>query len=124
MTLSPKSLFDLRYLSLPKTEKVININYKELSFKINKNKDYSYILYDKYKKDITFIKLDISPNLLNSHRIMEDTAEFQLLNNNNEFKIIIYDIFGFAHLNEDSQDNDIDENDYIEDKKSLYMGRK
>ena len=44
MTLSPKSLFDLRYLSLPKTEKVININYKELSFKINKNKDYSYIL--------------------------------------------------------------------------------
>ena len=35
MTLSPHkiSLFDLRYPSLPKTEKVININYKELSVK-------------------------------------------------------------------------------------------
>ena len=124
MTLSPHkiSLFDLRYPSLPKTEKVININYKELSVKKNKNKDYSYILYDKYKNDTTFIKLDLSPNSLNSPKIMEDLAEFQLLNNNNDSQIFIHDIVGFIHQNEDSQDNDdndIDENDYSEDKKSL-----
>ena len=37
ITLSPHkiSLFDLRYPSLPKTEKVLNINYKELSVKKN-----------------------------------------------------------------------------------------
>ena len=53
ITLSPHkiSLFDLRYPSLPKTEKVLNINYKELSVKKNKNKDFSYIIYDKFKND-------------------------------------------------------------------------
>ena len=63
MTLSPHkiSLFDLRYPSLPKTEKVLNINYKKLGIKKNKNKDFSYILYDKYKSDTTFIKLDLNP---------------------------------------------------------------
>ena len=39
VTLSPHkiSLFDLRYPSLHKKEKVLNINYKELSVKKNKN---------------------------------------------------------------------------------------
>ena len=68
--------------------------------------------------------MDINPNLLNSPKIMEVLTEFQLLINNNDSQIFIYDIFGFAHQNDHSQDNDIDENDYSEDKKSLYMGGK
>jgi len=127
MTLSPHkiSLFDLRYPSLPKTEKVININYKELSVKKNQNKDFSYILFDKYKNDTSFIKLDINPNSLNSPKIMEDLGEFQLLNNNNDSQIFIHDIVGFIHLNEDSENEDVIEDyDYSEDKKSLIWEEK
>ena len=91
MTLSPHkiSLFDLRYPSLPKTEKVLNINYKKLGIKKNKNKDFSYILYDKYKSDTTFIKLDLNPECLGSDKIMEDFAEIHLLNNNLNSQISI-----------------------------------
>ena len=121
MTLSSHkiSLFDLRYPSLPKTEKVININYKELSVKKNKNKDYSYILFDKFKNDTTFIKLDISQNSLNSSKIFENFAEFQLLNNNNNSQIFIHDIVGFIHQNDDNDSEEENENDYNGDKKSL-----
>jgi hypothetical protein len=127
MTLSPHkiSLFDLRYPSLPKTEKVININYKELSVKKNHNKEFSYILFDKYKNDTTFIKLDINPLSLNSPKIMEDLGEFQLLNNNNDSQIFIHDIVGFIHQNEDSENEDVIEDyDYSEDKKSLIWEEK
>lgn len=127
MTLSPHkiSLFDLRYPSLPKTEKVININYKELSVKKNNNKDFSYILFDKYKNDTSFIKLDINPHSLNSPKIMEDLGEFQLLNNNNDSQIFIHDIVGFIHQNEDSENEDVIEDyDYSEDKKSLIWEEK
>ena len=127
MTLSPHkiSLFDLRYPSLPKTEKVININYKELSVKKNNNKDFSYILFDKYKNDISFIKLDINPHSLNSPKIMEDLGEFQLLNNNNDSQIFIHDIVGFIHQNEDCENEDVIEDyDYSEDKKSLIWEEK
>ena len=121
MTLSPHkiSLFDLRYPSFPKTEKVININYKELSVKKNKNKDYSYILFDKFKNDTTFIKLDINQNSLNSSKIFENLAEFQLLNNNNNSQIFIHDIIGFIHQNDDNDSEEEIENDYNDDKKSL-----
>jgi hypothetical protein len=110
MTLSHHkiSLFDLRYPSLPKTEKVLNINYKELSVKKNKNKDFSYILFDKYKYDTTFIKLDLNPEYLKSSKIMEDFAEFHLLNNNNNSQIFIHDIVGFVHQNSE-EDNEEDE---------------
>ena len=120
MTLSPHkiSLFDLRYPSLPKTEKVININYKELSVKKNKNKDFSYILFDKFKNDTTFIKLDINQNSLNSPKIFENLAEFQLLNNNNNSQIFIHDIVGFIHQKDDDSEEE-NENDYNEDRKSL-----
>ena len=104
MTLSPHkiSLFDLRYPSLPKTEKVININYKELSVKKNYNKDFSYILFDKYKNDTSFIKLDI-----------------------NSSQIFVHDIIGFVHQNEDSESEDVIEDyDYSEDKKSLIWEEK
>ena len=127
MTLSPHkiSLFDLRYPSLPKTEKVININYKELSVKKNYNKDFSYILFDKYKNDTSFIKLDINPHSLNSPKIMEDLGEFQLLNNNNSSQIFVHDIIGFVHQNEDSESEDVIEDyDYSEDKKSLIWEEK
>jgi len=127
MTLSPHkiSLFDLRYPSLPKTEKVININYKELSVKKNNNKDFSYILFDKYKNDTSFIKLDINPHSLNSPKIMEDLGEFQLLNNNNDSQIFIHDIVGFIHQNEDCENEDVIEDyDYSEDKKSLIWEEK
>ena len=125
MTLSPHkiSLFDLRYPSLPKTEKVIN--YKELSVKKNYNKDFSYILFDKYKNDTSFIKLDINPHSLNSPKIMEDLGEFQLLNNNNSSQIFVHDIIGFVHQNEDSESEDVIEDyDYSEDKKSLIWEEK
>ena len=120
MTLSPHkiSLFDLRYPSLSKTEKVININYKELSVKKNKNKDFSYILFDKFKNDTTFIKLDINQNSLNSPKIFENLAEFQLLNNNNNSQIFIHDIVGFIHQKDDDSEEE-NENDYNEDRKSL-----
>jgi hypothetical protein len=120
MTLSPHkiSLFDLRYPSLQKTEKVININYKELSVKKNKNKDFSYILFDKFKNDTTFIKLDINQNSLNSPKIFENLAEFQLLNNNNNSQIFIHDIVGFIHQKDDDSEEE-NENDYNEDRKSL-----
>ena len=110
MTLSPHkiSLFDLRYPSLPKTEKVLNINYKELGVKKNKNKDFSYILFDKYKNDTTFIKLDLNPECLKSNKIMENFAEFHLLNNNNNSQIFIHDIVGFVH----QEDEDIEEDEY------------
>jgi hypothetical protein len=123
MTLSPHkmSLFDLRYPSLPKTEKVLNINYKELSLKKNKNKDYSYILFDKYKNDTSFIKLDINPTSLSSSKIMENLAEFQLLNNNENSQIFIHDIIGFVHQNEE---NSSDEEDEEEDKKSFIWEEK
>ena len=127
MTLSPHkiSLFDLRYPSLPKTEKVININYKELSVKKNYNKDFSYILFDKYKNDTSFIKLDINSHSLNSPKIMEDLGEFQLLNNNNSSQIFVHDIIGFVHQNEDSESEDVIEDyDYSEDKKSLIWEEK
>ena len=107
---------------MTKTEKVININYKELSVKKNKNKDYSYILFDKFKNDTTFIKLDINQNSLNSPKIFENLAEFQLLNNNNNSQIFIHDIVGFIHQNNDddeSEEENGNENDYNEDKKSL-----
>ena len=116
MTLSPHkiSLFDLRYPSLPKTEKVLNINYKELGLKKNKNKDFSYILYDKYKNDTTFIKLDLNPECLSSEKIMEDFAEFHLLNNNPNSQIFIHDIVGFIHQNdEDSEENERNSNDSL-----------
>ena len=126
MTLSPHkiSLFDLRYPSLPKTEKVININYKELSVKKNKNKEYSYILFDKYKNDTTFIKLDINQNSLNSPKIFENLAEFQLLNNNSNSQIFIHDIVGFVHQNDDNENEEENEFDYSEDKKSLIWEEK
>ena len=127
MTLSPHkiSLFDLRYPSLPKTEKVININYKELQVKKNKNKDNSYILFDKFKNDTTFLKLDINENSLNSPKFFENFAEFQLLNNNNNSQIFIHDIVGFTHQNDDSEDDEEDnEFDYSEDKKSLIWEEK
>jgi len=93
---------------LPKTEKVLNINYKELGVKKNKNKDFSYILFDKYKNDTTFIKLDLNPECLKSNKIMENFAEFHLLNNNNNSQIFIHDIVGFVH----EEDEDIEENEY------------
>lgn len=126
VTLSPHkiSLFDLRYPSLPKTEKVININYKELSVKKNKNKEYSYILFDKYKNDTTFIKLDINQNSLNSSKIFENLAEFQLLNNNSNSQIFIHDIIGFVHQNDDIENEEENEFDYSEDKKSLIWEEK
>ena len=106
--------FDLRYPSLPKTEKVLNINYKELGLKKNKNKDFSYILYDKYKNDTTFIKLDLNPECLSSEKIMEDFAEFHLLNNNPNSQIFIHDIVGFIHQNdEDSEENERNSNDSL-----------
>ena len=120
MTLSPHkiSLFDLRYPSLPKTEKVLNINYKELSVKKNKNKDFSYILFDKNKNDTTFIKLDLNPECLKSNKIMENFAEFHLLNNNNNSQIFIHDIVGFVHQNdEDSEDDEDDSKNSISSKK-------
>ena len=125
MTLSPHkiSLFDFRYPSLPKTEKVLNINYKELQVKKNKNKDYSYILFDKYKNDTTFIKLDLNQNSLNSSKIFENFAEFQLLNNNNNSQIFIHDIIGFVHQNDESENDEENELDY-EDKKSLIWEEK
>ncbi len=125
MTLSPHkiSLFDFRYPSLPKTEKVLNINYKELQVKKNKNKDYSYILFDKYKNDTTFIKLDLNQNSLNSPKIFENFAEFQLLNNNNNSQIFIHDIIGFVHQNDESENDEENELDY-EDKKSLIWEEK
>ena len=112
MTLSPHkiSLFDLRYPSLPKTEKVLNINYKELSIKKNKNKDFSYILFDKYKNDTTFIKLDLNPESLKSNKIMENFAEFHLFNNNSNSQIFIHDIVGFVHLNDENSEEENDEN--------------
>ena len=116
MTLSPHkiSLFDLRYPSLPKTEKVLNINYKKLGIKKNKNKDFSYILYDKYKIDTTFIKLDLNPECLGSDKIMEDFAEIHLLNNNPNSQIFIHDIVGFIHQNdEDDEENEKNSNDSI-----------
>ena len=116
MTLSPHkiSLFDLRYPSLPKTEKVLNINYKKLGIKKNKNKDFSYILYDKYKSDTTFIKLDLNPECLGSDKIMEDFAEIHLLNNNPNSQIFIHDIVGFIHQNdEDDEENEKNSNDSI-----------
>ena len=124
MTISPHkiSLFDFRYPSLPKTEKVLNINYKELQVKKNKNKDYSYILFDKYKNDTTFIKLDLNQNSLNSPKIFENFAEFQLLNNNNS-QIFIHDIIGFVHQNDESENDEENELDY-EDKKSLIWEEK
>ena len=128
MTLSPHkiSLFDLRYPSLPKTEKVLNINYKELSIKKNKNKDNSYILFDKYKNDTTFIKLDINENSLNSPKIFENLAEFNLLNNNSNSQIFIHDIVGFIHKNEDDSENEEeeDEMDNSDDKKSYLWEEK
>ena len=129
MTLSPHkiSLFDLRYPSLPKTEKVLNINYKKLGIKKNKNKDFSYILYDKYKKDTTFIKLDLNSESLGSDKIMEDFAEFHLINNNPNSQIFIHDIVGFIHQkdedSEDSEENEHNSNDSLsmdsEEKNSI-----
>ena len=115
LTLSPHkiSLFDLRYPSLPKTEKVLNINYKELSVKKNKNKDFSYILFDKNKNDTTFIKLDLNPECLKSNKIMEDFAEFHLLNNNENSQIFIHDIVGFIHQNEDDEENENDDDNSL-----------
>ena len=136
MTLSPHkiSLFDLRYPSLPKTEKVLNINYKELSVKKNKNKDFSYILFDKYKYDTTFIKLDLNPEYLKSSKIMEDFAEFHLLNNNNNSQIFIHDIVGFVHQNceEDNEEDeyksnnslDIDDNENDKESKKNNINNK
>ena len=123
MTLSPHkiSLFDLRYPSLPKTEKVLNINYKELSVKKNKNKDFSYIIYDKYKNDTTFIKIDLNPECLKSNKILENFAEFHLLNNNNDSQIFIHDITGFVHQDDDESE----ENEYnSEDSLSSENGEK
>ena len=123
ITLSPHkiSLFDLRYPSLPKTEKVLNINYKELSVKKNKNKDFSYIIYDKYKNDTTFIKMDLNPECLKSNKILENIAEFHLLNNNNDSQIFIHDIIGFVH----QEDDESEENEYnSEDSLSSENGEK
>ena len=123
ITLSPHkiSLFDLRYPSLPKTEKVLNINYKELSVKKNKNKDFSYIIYDKYKNDTTFIKMDLNPECLKSNKILENFAEFHLLNNNNNSQIFIHDIIGFVH----QEDDESEENEYnSEDSLSSENGEK
>ena len=123
ITLSPHkiSLFDLRYPSLPKTEKVLNINYKELSVKKNKNKDFSYIIYDKYKNDTTFIKMDLNPECLKSNKILENFAEFHLLNNNNDSQIFIHDIIGFVH----QEDDESEENEYnSEDSLSSENGEK
>ena len=123
VTLSPHkiSLFDLRYPSLPKTEKVLNINYKELSVKKNKNKDFSYIIYDKYKNDTTFIKMDLNPECLKSNKILENFAEFHLLNNNNNSQIFIHDIIGFVH----QEDDESEENEYnSEDSLSSENGEK
>ena len=134
MTLSPHkiSLFDLRYPSLPKTEKVLNINYKKLGIKKNKNKDFSYILYDKYKKDTTFIKLDLNPESLGSDKIMEDFAEFHLINNNPNSQIFIHDIVGFIHQKdedtEESEENEHNSNDSLsmdsEEKNSINENKK
>ena len=123
VTLSPHkiSLFDLRYPSLPKTEKVLNINYKELSVKKNKNKDFSYIIYDKFKNDTTFIKMDLNPECLKSNKILENFAEFHLLNNNNNSQIFIHDIIGFVH----QEDDESEENEYnSEDSLSSENGEK
>ena len=123
VTLSPHkiSLFDLRYPSLPKTEKVLNINYKELSVKKNKNKDFSYIIYDKFKNDTTFIKMDLNPECLKSNKILENFAEFHLLNNNNNSQIFIHDIIGFVH----QEDDENEENEYnYEDSLSSENGEK
>ena len=123
VTLSPHkiSLFDLRYPSLPKTEKVLNINYKELSVKKNKNKDFSYIIYDKFKNDTTFIKMDLNPECLKSNNILENFAEFHLLNNNNNSQIFIHDIIGFVH----QEDDESEENEYnSEDSLSSENGEK
>ena len=123
ITLSPHkiSLFDLRYPSLPKTEKVLNINYKELSVKKNNNKDFSYIIYDKFKNDTTFIKMDLNPECLKSNKILENFAEFHLLNNNNNSQIFIHDIIGFVH----QEDDESEENEYnSEDSLSSENGEK
>ena len=123
VTLSPHkiSLFDLRYPSLPKTEKVLNINYKELSVKKNKNKDFSYIIYDKFKNDTTFIKMDLNTECLKSNKILENFAEFHLLNNNNDSQIFIHDIIGFVH----QEDDESEENEYnSEDSLSSENGEK
>ena len=127
MTLSPHkiSLFDLRYPSLPKTEKVLNINYKELSVKKNKNKDFSYILFDKHKNDTSFIKLDLNQESLKSSKILENFAEFQLLDCDNS-QIFIHDIVGFVHQEEESNEENEKDNEsensisseYSEDKNS------
>ena len=125
MTLSPHkiSLFDLRYPSFPKTEKAININYKELQIKKNKNKDNSYILFDKFKNDSTFIKLEINEKSLNSPKILENFAEFKILNNNNS-QIFIHDIIGFVHQNDESDEEGENEFMFSEDKKSLIWEEK
>ena len=127
MTLSPHkiSLFDLRYPSLPKTEKVLNINYKELSVKKNKNKDFSYILFDKHKNDTSFIKLDLNQESLKSSKILENFAEFQLLDCDNS-QIFIHDIVGIVHQEEESNEENEKDNEsensisleYSEDKNS------
>ena len=126
MTLSPHkiSLFDLRYPSFPKTEKVININYKELQIKKNKNKDNSYILFDKFKNDTTFIKLEINEKSLNSPKILENFAEFKILNNNKNSQIFIHDIMGFVHQNNESDEEGENEFMFSEDKKSLIWEEK
>ena len=125
MTLSPHkiSLFDLRYPSFPKTEKAININYKELQIKKNKHKDNSYILFDKFKNDSTFIKLEINEKSLNSPKILENFAEFKILNNNNS-QIFIHDIIGFVHQNDESDEEGENEFMFSEDKKSLIWEEK
>ena len=129
MTLSPHkiSLFDLRYPSLPKTEKVLNINYKELNVKKNKNKDFSYILFDKYKNDTTFIKLDLNQESLKSNKILEDFAEIRLLNNNSNSQIFIHDIVGFVHKEEDEdiEENELNSEDsLISEKDDNFQGNK
>jgi hypothetical protein len=113
MTLSPHkiSLFDIRYPTLPKTEKVLNINYKELSIKKNKNKDFSYILFDKYKNDTSFIKFDLNEESLKSSKIMENFAEIHLLNNNNNSQIFIHDIVGFIHQENEEDFEEKEENE-------------
>ena len=59
---------------------------------------------------------------MNSPKIFENFAEFQLLNNNNS-QIFIHDIIGFVHQNDESENDEENELDY-EDKKSLIWEEK
>ena len=58
--------------------------------------------------------MDLNPECLKSNKILENFAEFHLLNNNNNSQIFIHDIIGFVHQEGDeSEENENNSEDSL-----------